>query len=462
MSEFKPETFPEERLAGHSSIARFMNCFPSAKFLLSIEWAILHSNEACNRLFGALATKIPSTEWISFFPVLDQSRIHRALEVLAQTQQSVHVETMLQREDSSQRLVTLHFMSFNDEAGEPCYVCHAEDTTIVRQLLEVAEENERRLAIMLEVMSEGVVLQGADGQIMLSNPAAEEILGLNNEQLAGRSSVDPCWRSIHEDGSAYPGEEHPAMRSLSTGESLHKQTMGIHKPDGNLTWISINSVPLFNGKDEKPYSVVASFSDITELKIARDETQKQLDSLHVVQIELEMRQRELEVMNAQLRGMADTDVLTGLKNRRCLFERLRAEVSLVERNGSPFSFALFDVDFFKAINDTFGHSAGDEVLKRVSQALTACARVSDFVARYGGEEFAVIMPHTSREQAKLATERMLAEIRRIHWDGKQVTASAGVSIYAGLGASIDSLIEEADTALYQAKDAGRNQAILAS
>ena len=113
-------------------------------------------------------------------------------------------------------------------------------------------------------------------------------------------------------------------------------------------------------------------------------------------------------------------------------------------------------------NDTFGHSAGDEVLKRVSQALTACARVSDFVARYGGEEFAVIMPHTSREQAKLATERMLAEIRRIHWDGKQVTASAGVSLYAGLGASIDSLIEEADGALYQAKDAGRNQAILAS
>ena len=119
-----------------------------------------------------------------------------------------------------------------------------------------------------------------------------------------------------------------------------------------------------------------------------------------------MRQRELEVMNAQLRGMADNAVLTGLKNRRCLIERLRAEVSLVERNGSPFTFALINVDFLKSINDTFGHMARDEVLKRVSQALTEFARVSDFIARYGGEEFAAILLHTSRLKAQVATERM--------------------------------------------------------
>ena len=462
MSKLEPENDARERLAGGSTIARFMNCFPRAKFLLSADGEILHSNDACNRLFGTQASEMRATEWINCFPSVDQRRIHRALKSVAETQQSVQIETVLQREDASQRLVTLHLMTFVDEAGEPCYVCHAEDTTIVRQLSEAAEENERRLAIMLEVMSEGVVLRDAYGQIMMSNPAAEEILGLNNDQLAGRSSVDPCWRSVHEDGSSYPGEDHPAMRSLATGESLHKQAMGIHKPDGTLTWISINSVPLFNGNDKKPYSVVASFSDITELKNARDETQKQLDSLHLVQIELEMRQRELEVMNAQLRGMADTDVLTGLKNRRCLFDRLRAEISLVERNGSEFSFVLIDVDFFKSINDTFGHMAGDAVLKRVAQSLTDCARVSDFVARYGGEEFAVIMPHTNRIKAQVATERMLAEIGRVHWKGKQVTASAGVSTYAGLGSSIDSLIEDADSALYAAKAAGRNQVITAA
>jgi diguanylate cyclase (GGDEF)-like protein len=123
---------------------------------------------------------------------------------------------------------------------------------------------------------------------------------------------------------------------------------------------------------------------------------------------------------------------------------------------------VIDVDQFKSINDTFGHMAGDAVLKRVAQSLTDCARVSDFVARYGGEEFAVIMPHTNRIKAQVATERMLAEIGRVHWKGKQVTASAGVSTYAGLGSSIDSLIEDADSALYAAKAAGRNQVITAA
>lgn len=462
MSDFDPDISVVEQLVSYPTMSRFIDTMPHAVFLLNEQGHILHANDPCDRMFGTLGTEISGTGWINFFPDQDQKRVQIAWKNLQKRGQPFQLETRVQREDGSQRLVNLRLVSFVDESGKQGFLGHAEDITIVRQLADAAVENERRLAIMLEVMSEGVVLQGSDGQIMLSNPAAEQILGLSNEQLSGRSSIDPCWRSIREDGSEYPGAEHPAMRSLATGESLHDEIMGVHKPDGTLTWISINTVPLFDSKSNNPYAVVASFSDITELKNARDETQTRLDSLHLVQIELEIRQRELEVINAQLKGMADTDVLTGLKNRRCLFERLRAEVALVERNATPFSFALFDVDFFKSINDSFGHAAGDEVLKRVAQALSACARVSDFVARYGGEEFAVIMPHTSREQAKLAVERMLAEIRRIHWDGKQVTASAGVSLYAGLGASIDSLIEEADGALYQAKDAGRNQAILAS
>jgi diguanylate cyclase (GGDEF)-like protein len=106
--------------------------------------------------------------------------------------------------------------------------------------------------------------------------------------------------------------------------------------------------------------------------------------------------------------------------------------------------------------------AGDEVLKRVCQALTDYARVSDFIACYGGEEFAAILLHTSRLKAQVATERMFEEISRVHWKGKQVTVSAGVSTYAGLDALIDTLIEEAGSALYAAKAAGRNQVILAS
>ena len=462
MSDFDPDIPVVEQLVSYPAMRRFVDSMPHAVFYLDANGLVLHANDPCNRLFGRHVTEADFETWQDYFFGHDQKRVKTAWKNLLKTRHPMQLEVKVQREDGSLRLANLRIVSYIDESGDQGYLGHAEDITIVRQLSEAAEENERRLAIMLEVMSEGVVLQDSFGQIMMSNPAAEEILGLSNEQLSGRSSIDPRWRSVHENGSDYPGSDHPAMRSLATGATLHGQVMGVHKPDGTLTWISINSVPLFDGKSDKPYSVVASFSDITELKNSRDTTQERLDALHIVQIELEMRQRELEEMNAQLRGLADTDVLTGLKNRRSLFERLRAEVALAERNGVPFSFALFDVDYFKSINDTFGHLAGDEVLKRIAKALVECARASDFVARYGGEEFAIVMPHTSRTQAEQAVERVLAEIRRVHWDGKQITASAGVAVYSGLGVTIDTLIEDADTALYAAKGAGRNCVVLAA
>lgn len=450
-----------ERLHDAPEMKQIMDTLPHGVFVARTDGSIHYANDLWNRKTGKDHSQFDDVPWYECVEEQHLPAVLKAWNQLVKTGETIQLEAMVRRDDDSRRIIHFKMIRFNPEEGVDVFLAHADDITVTKQLAQVAEKNERRLAIMLEVMSEGVVLQDSDGQIMLSNPAAEEILGLSNDQLSGRTSLDPCWRSIYEDGSDYPGSEHPAMQALASGASFHDQLMGIHKPDGTLTWISINAVPIINPATGKPDSAVASFSDVTELKKSRDETRKQLDALHMVQIELEMRQRELEVINSQLKGMADTDVLTGLKNRRCLFERLRAEISLVERNGNPFGFALFDVDFFKSINDTFGHMAGDEVLKRVADALTSCARISDFVARYGGEEFAVVMPHTSRAQAEVAVERMLAEIRRIHWEGRQVTASAGVSLFSGLGASIDILIDEADKALYAAKGAGRNQVVMA-
>lgn len=441
---------------------QIVDSLPHGVFVARADGSIHYANDSWNRKTGKHYSEFDEKPWFSAVVDLQRASVTKAWKELVRTGKTTQFEAMLVREDGSQRLIEFKLIRFNPEPDIEVFLAHANDITVRHQLAEIAEENERRLAIMLEVMSEGVVLQGADGQIMMSNPAAERILGLTNEQMCGRTSIDPGWRAVRADGSDYPQEEQPAMRSLLSGFSLYDEVMGVHKLSGQLTWISINSVPLFDGKSTKPYAVVSSFSDITELKNGRDEAQHRLDALHLVQIELEMHQRELEQANAQLRGMADTDVLTGLKNRRCLFERLRAEVALVERNGNPFSFVLFDVDFFKSVNDTYGHTAGDEVLKRVASALSSRARISDFVARYGGEEFAVIMPHTTRDQAQRAVEGMLAEMRRVFWDGKQITASAGISVFAGSGGSIDQLIEGADKALYAAKDAGRNCAVLAA
>lgn len=130
----------------------------------------------------------------------------------------------------------------------------------------VLRESEERYRSLVAALAEGIVLQDAQGVIQASNERAEEILGLSLGQLQGLTSIDPCWRSIHEDGSPLPGTDHPAMVALRTGQPCRNVVMGVHKPSGDLTWISINAQPMFHPGEDKPYAVVASFADITERK----------------------------------------------------------------------------------------------------------------------------------------------------------------------------------------------------
>ncbi|HEY9597873.1 MAG TPA: PAS domain S-box protein, partial [Cyanophyceae cyanobacterium] len=137
----------------------------------------------------------------------------------------------------------------------------------IEQELRISEERYRSV---VTAMSEGIVLQQTDGQITACNHSAERILGLSSQQMLGRTSIDPRWHTIYEDGSPFPGELHPAMETLRTGEPQSNVIMGIHKPNGSFTWISINSQPLFQSGESQPYAVVTSFTDITARKQAEE------------------------------------------------------------------------------------------------------------------------------------------------------------------------------------------------
>lgn len=143
-----------------------------------------------------------------------------------------------------------------------------------KQIQNELEESEARYRSVVSTMSEGVILQAHDGTIQASNAAAEQILGLSVEQMMGLNSIDPRWRAIHEDGSPYPGEIHPTMLSLQTGQAYSNVVMGVHKPDDTLSWILINSQPIFHPQETEPYAVVASFTDITQRKLAQ---QREID-----------------------------------------------------------------------------------------------------------------------------------------------------------------------------------------
>ena len=134
------------------------------------------------------------------------------------------------------------------------------------RLLRTSEEQYRSV---VDALAEGITLQGADSSIYAVNAAAETILGLTADQMSGRTSLDPRWRSIHEDGTPFPGETHPSIVTLTTGEPQTGVVMGVHKPDDTLTWISINSRPLVRPGEANPNAVVTSFTDITATRAAQ-------------------------------------------------------------------------------------------------------------------------------------------------------------------------------------------------
>jgi PAS domain S-box-containing protein len=129
-------------------------------------------------------------------------------------------------------------------------------------------ESEEQYRLLIMTMAEGVTLQDENSVIIAHNKSAERILGLSSEQLNGRTSLDLCWYAIHEDGSPFPGETHPVVMTLKTGLPQSNVIMGIHKSEGELTWISVNVQPIFKEGQTTPYRVVATMRDITERKLA--------------------------------------------------------------------------------------------------------------------------------------------------------------------------------------------------
>lgn len=142
----------------------------------------------------------------------------------------------------------------------------------LRQKIKKAEQQNKKLlqaSVAIENMQEGFVIQDKDGQITDFNSSALRILCMNEEQILGKSSVDPSWKAIKADGTVFPGEEHPAMVALKTGKPQSGIKMGIRSNQNKETWISINSSPIFSSETDKPISVVTTFMDITDLEIAQ-------------------------------------------------------------------------------------------------------------------------------------------------------------------------------------------------
>lgn len=219
------------------------------------------------------------------------------------------------------------------------------------------------------------------------------------------------------------------------------------------------------------YAVWTQVRPVTQLKLALDRFEK--DGVLIIPQSVATKSDEvgrladtvsdlvnnLNRITKELSSRATTDVLTGLRNRRWLIDRVPLELAQSKRTQSPTSLILFDIDHFKRINDTFGHVAGDQVLMAIGETVKDMIRPYDLAARIGGEEFCIVLPKTDLNEAFNIAERLRSSFESLNISDisdQAITCSFGVSPFLA-HMKLTDVLKQADSALYEAKAAGRNR-----
>ena len=235
---------------------------------------------------------------------------------------------------------------------------------------------------------------------------------------------------------------------MREGKSCIGVPMQLQGRDGLARTLMVNGSPITDGKG-LCRGALATFDDVTQLEMKNSQLEEMLRML-------KDSQNKVHEQNDQLRILASEDPLTKCLNRRALFESIEIEFNRAQQRDNTLCCIMCDIDNFKNINDRFGHGTGDRVIEEVAKALRAMTRDNDTIGRYGGEEFCILLPKLSLAQAAETAERLRSRIEAIDVDGIHVTASFGLTSSDFGAHDIRELLHQADTALYAAKDNGRN------
>ena len=288
-----------------------------------------------------------------------------------------------------------------------------------------SEESTKLAALMYQNSAEGMLVTDAEGRILSVNPAFSQISGYAEHEVLGRRAYELT--SGRQDLGFFTQVRQAIGRTGHwAGEIWHQHKNGEHY----LVSLRFNTV--FDEQGQV-FRMVALFTDITKKKASEELIWKQ----------------------------ANFDALTGLPNRRMFHEHLRLEMKKTDRSHLPMALVFIDLDHFKEINDTLGHDKGDMLLKQVAERLGQCVRGTDIVARLGGDEFTVILSelHNSSDVARIAQEilKKMAAPFSLNEDIAHISSSIGITLYPDDGDSAETLMKNADQAMYAAKQQGRNR-----
>ena len=288
--------------------------------------------------------------------------------------------------------------------------------------LQLTQREQARMAALLSAMRFGILFEDEHGRVEYVNPAFRHIWEINDEiELIGH----PSQEVLHHSPRRFAGPEHASRLVLDvTDEKEASESIELALRDGcTLTQRSF-PVRVANGRL------------IGRLWIFEDITREQKTA-------------------EQLVHLAEHDALTGLYNRHRFQEHLERMISNARRSGAVFALLYFDLDKFKPVNDRFGHRAGDTVLMRVSEAVSALVRSGEMLARLGGDEFAILSELSTVEEAVRLAERIARAVDSLVFsfgdESVQLSASIGITLFPRDGGNADELVAHADAAMYQSK-----------
>ncbi|MGZ5037005.1 MAG: putative bifunctional diguanylate cyclase/phosphodiesterase [Usitatibacter sp.] len=289
------------------------------------------------------------------------------------------------------------------------------------KLQETLRESEAQLRHLIESAPMPLlIVRAGDQQLMYANERALQQFSLNVDSLQGRSLAD-----FHVD----PEIRAALPEALSRHGSVRDYEVHLKDANGREFWLLLSAQPIRYGGTVGLLVALANIDD---------------------------RKR----MQEDMRRKAMHDQLTGLPNRSMFLESLDRAVRKARRRQGRFSVLFVDLDHFKEVNDSLGHSAGDQLLQSISERLTNAVRQSDLVARMGGDEFVVLIEeHRGPEEVMIVAQKILTYLDRpvlLDWREVQVSASVGIASFPDDGEDLETIVKHADAAMYQAKERGRN------
>jgi diguanylate cyclase (GGDEF)-like protein/PAS domain S-box-containing protein len=410
-----------------------IRCSLDVVIAVGADGRIIEFNGAAERAFGYDVSEAVGRSADFLFSDPDEAR---NVHITVQDTARFIGEVTNRRKDGSTFRSSLSASALSDGKGAVIgYMGIARDISDYKEHQENLLRSERFLSTIFDSIKDPFSIIDRDYTIVRVNDAYAEMRNRRCEELVGRR----CFEVLHNRTTLC--NDCIVEKTFQSSDPCAKDKLLLSTAAGEI-WVEIYTYPIVNNEGRVSH-VIEYTRDITDRWKSEEERTKLIERLEY---------------------LSNTDVLTGLLNRRALIERLNYEVARAVRYNVNLSIILCDIDYFKEINDSYGHTCGDNALKAAAGILKNSLRSPDLLGRYGGDEFMLILPETSLQGAAEFAERIRASLddAPVRIKGRK---SARMSLSLGVtclqhckgGKDVDSLIRQADTALYSAKRTGRNR-----